>query len=77
MVTIKQAGISNRETPQEEQRDREYLGRPDDVGRDHAGHVVNESAAERTEAEDDHSRPKPDARAGDARRDVRQSRAGG
>jgi hypothetical protein len=76
-VTIDQAGISNRKTPQEEQREREDLERPDDVGRDQAGHVVSESAAERTEAEDDRSRPKPDARAGDAGRDVRQSRAGG
>jgi len=76
-VTIKQAGISNRETPQEEQQERDALGRPDDVGRDQAGHLVSESPAERTEAEDDASRPQPDARDGDARRDVRQSRAGG
>ena len=76
-MTIKQAGISNRETPQEEQQEREQLGRPDDVGRDQAGHLVTESPAERTEAEDDASRPKPDAREGDARREVRQSRPGG
>lgn len=76
-MTIKQAGISNRETPQQEQQEREVLGRPDDVGRDQAGHLVSETPAERTEAEDDRSRPRPDARDGDARRDVRQSRAGG
>lgn len=76
-MTNEQAGISNRETPQEEQREREALARPDDVGRDQAGHLVSESAAERTEADDDASRPRPDARAGDARRNVRQSRAGG
>jgi hypothetical protein len=76
-VTIKQAGISNRETPEEEQQEREQLHRPDDVGRDQAGHLVSESPAERIEADDDASRPKPDARAGDQRRDVRQSRAGG
>lgn len=76
-MTIKQAGISNRETPEQEQREREELGRPDDVGRDQAGHLVSESPAERTEADDDASRPKPDARPGDERRNVRQSRAGG
>ncbi|HTV02033.1 MAG TPA: hypothetical protein VMF13_15905 [Luteitalea sp.] len=76
-MTNQQAGISNRMTPQQEQREREVLGRPDEVGRDQAGHLVEESAAERTEAEDDASRPRPDARAGDARRDTRQSRAGG
>ena len=76
-MTIKQAGISNRETPEQEQHEREALQRPDDIGRDQAGHVVSESPAERTEADDDASRPRPDARAGEARRDVRQSRAGG
>lgn len=76
-MTIKQAGISNRETPQEEQQEREELGRPDDVERDQAGHLVSETPAERIEADDDASRPKPDAREGDARRNVRQSRAGG
>ena len=76
-MTNKPAGISNRMTPEEEEREREVLQRPDDVGRDQAGHVIQESAAERTEAEDDASRPKPDARAGDERRHVRQSRAGG
>ena len=76
-VTTKQTGISNRQTPAEEERDREQLGRPDDVGRDQAGHLVSESAAEATEAEDDASRPKPDGRDGATRRDVRQSRAGG
>lgn len=76
-VTIKQAGISNRETPEEEQQEREALKRPDDIGRDQAGHLVSETPAERTEAEDDASRPRPDARPGDARREVRQSRAGG
>ncbi len=73
----KQAGISNRETPQEEQQERQEFARPDDVGRDQAGHLVSETPAERTEADDDGSRPKPDAREGDARRGVRQSRAGG
>ena len=77
IVTIKQAGISNRETPEQEQQEREALQRPDDVGRDQAGHIVSETPAERTEAEDDASRPRPDARPGDAGRDVRQSRAGG
>ncbi len=76
-MTSSKTGISNRETPQQEQREREQLARPDDVGRDQAGHVVSETPAERIEADDDASRPKPDARAGDERRDVRQSRAGG
>lgn len=76
-MTIKQAGISNRETPEQEQQERDALQRPDDVGRDQAGHIVSESPAERTEADDDASRPRPDARPGDARRDVRQSRVGG
>lgn len=76
-MTTKQSGISNRQTPAEEERDREQLGRPDDVGRDQAGHLVNESAAEATEAEDDASRPKPDGRDGTTRREVRQSRSGG
>jgi len=74
---MKQTGISNRQTPAEEARDREQLGRPPDVQRDQAGHLVNESPAEATEAEDDASRPKPDGRDGTTRRDVRQSRAGG
>lgn len=72
-----QAGISNRKTPDQERQEREALQRPDDIGRDQAGHLVSETPAERTEAEDDASRPRPDARDGDARRDVRQSRAGG
>lgn len=76
-MTNKQAGISNRETPQQEQQERDALHRPDDVGRDQAGHLVSESPAERTEADDDASRPRPDAREGDARREVRQSRSGG
>jgi hypothetical protein len=76
-VTLKQTGISNRQTPEEEQREREQLGRPDDVGRDQAGHLISESPAEATEAEDDTSRPKPDGRDGTSRREVRQSRAGG
>ena len=76
-MTNQHAGISNRMTPEEEEREREVLGRPDDVGRDQAGHLIEESPAERTEGEDDASRPRPDARAGDARRDTRQSRAGG
>lgn len=76
-MTIKQTGISNRETPEQEQQEREVLKRPDDVGRDQAGHLVSESPAERTEADDDASRPRPGARDGDARREVRQSRAGG
>jgi hypothetical protein len=76
-VTMKQTGISNRETPEEEQREREQLQRPPDVGRDQAGHIVSESPAEATEAADDAGRPRPDARAGEGRREVRQSRAGG
>lgn len=76
-MTNQQAGISNRMTPEEEARERDMLARPDEVGRDQAGHLVEESPAERTEAEDDASRPRPDARAGDARRETRQSRAGG
>lgn len=73
----KQAGISNRQTPEEEAEERRILQRPDDVGRDQAGHIVQESPAERSEADDDASRPRPDARDGDARRDTRQSRSGG
>ncbi len=76
-MTTKQAGISNRETPQEEQQERDTLARPDGVERDQAGHLVSASPAERLEADDDASRPRPDARDGDARRDVRQSRSGG
>lgn len=76
-MTMKQTGISNRQTPAEEERDREQLDRPSDVERDQAGHVVRESPAEATEADDDASRPKPDGRDGTTRRDVRQSRAGG
>ena len=74
---MKQTGMSNRQTPQQEQRDRDRLVRPDDVERDQAGHIVSESPAEATERDDDASRPRPDARDGAARREVRQSRAGG
>ena len=76
-MTMKQVGISNRETPEEEQREREQLERPDDVGRDQAGHIVTESPAEATERDDHASRPRPDAVDGADRRDTRQSRAGG
>lgn len=76
-MTMKQTGISNRQTPAEEERDREQLGRPPDVARDQAGHLISESPAEATEADDDASRPKPDSREGTTRREVRQSRAGG
>ena len=71
------SGISNRQPPEQEAEDRRILHRPDDIGRDQAGHIVQESAAERSEAEDDARRPRPDARAGDARRNTRQSRSGG
>ena len=74
---MKQTGISNRQTPEEEQREREQLQRPPDVGRDQAGHVISESPAEATEGADDASRPRPDAREGEGRRAVRQSRSGG
>jgi hypothetical protein len=76
-MTMKQTGISNRQTPEEEQREREQLERPDNVGRDQAGHIISESPAEATEREDDASRPRPDAVDGADRREVRQSRAGG
>ena len=76
-MSMKQTGISNRQTPEEEQRDREQLDRPPDIGRDQAGHIVSESPAEATEADEDASRPRPDAREGASRREVRQSRAGG
>ena len=76
-MSMKQTAISNRQTPEQEQRDREQLGRPSNVGRDRAGHLVSESPAEATEADDDASRPKPDGRDGTTRREVRQSRAGG
>lgn len=76
-MTMTKTGISNRQTPEEEQHDRDQLGRPDDVGRDQAGHIVSESPAEATERDDDASRPRPDAVGGADGRDVRQSRAGG
>ena len=76
-MTMKQTGISNRQTPEEEQRERDQLERPDDIGRDQAGHIVSESPAEATERDDDASRPRPDAVEGAAGRGVRQSRAGG
>jgi hypothetical protein len=76
-MSPKQTGISNRQPPEQEAEERRVLQRPDDVGRDQAGHLVQESAAERSEADDDASRPRPDARPGDARRNTRQSRSGG
>lgn len=67
-MTNHQAGISNRETPEEEQREREQLKRPDNVARDQAGHLISETPAEATEAADESSRAQPGER---------QSRAGG
>ncbi|BCS33562.1 hypothetical protein TBR22_A27890 [Luteitalea sp. TBR-22] len=76
-MTEKHTGISNRETAEVEQQERERLRRPDDTARDLAGHVVSESPAEASEAAEDSARPNPDGREGDPRRGIRQSRSGG
>jgi hypothetical protein len=52
-MSPKGTGISNRESPEEEERERDVLGRPDDAARDRAGHVGSESPAERLQREED------------------------
>ncbi len=52
-MTTGRTGISNRETADEEQVERDVLARDDDATRDSAGHVGLESPAERLQREDD------------------------
>jgi hypothetical protein len=69
-------GISNRESPEEEQDERDVLARPADATRDRAGHVGTESAAERVQRETDAHVQAP---SGDSKRSrgTRTSTSGG
>lgn len=66
-------GISNRETPEEEKREREEFGRHPDTARDRAGHVTREEPAERLEREEDEHVQAPTQKETRGRR-IRQSR---
>ena len=52
-MTTSRTGISNRETADEEQDERDVLARDDDTTRDSAGHVGLETPAERLQREED------------------------
>jgi hypothetical protein len=67
------SGISNRETPAEEQREREKLARHPDTARDRAGKIYTEAPAERLEREQDEHEQSADHRRGP---NVKPSRSG-
>jgi hypothetical protein len=70
---MKKTGISNRETPQEEERERKDFARDPDTARDRAGHIITEEPAERVEREDDEHVQAPNDDSPRGRR-IRQSR---
>jgi hypothetical protein len=75
-MTTSRTGISNRETADEEQAEREVLARDDDTARDSAGHVDTETPAERLQREEDKHLQAPVAESKRGR-GFRQSRSGG
>ncbi len=68
-----QTGISNRESPQQEERERQEFARDPNAARDRAGHIFTEDPAERIEREDDEHVQAPNEVSPRGRR-VRQSR---
>jgi len=75
-MTTGRTGISNRETADEEQTEREVLARDADAARDSAGHVGTESPAERMQRETDARLQAPVAESKRGR-GIRQSTSGG
>jgi hypothetical protein len=69
-------GISNRETADEEQAERDVLARDDNAARDSAGHVGTETPAERLQREEDRHLQAPVAESKRGR-GIRQSTNGG
>ena len=70
---MKKTGISNRESPREEERERQEFGRDPNAARDRAGHIITEEPAERLEREDDEHVQAPNEDSPRGRR-IRQSR---
>jgi hypothetical protein len=66
-------GISNRESPEQEQKERKEFGRGPDAARDRAGHIITEAPAERVEREQDEHVQAPNEDSPRGRR-IRQSR---
>lgn len=75
-MTSRRTGISNRETADEEQAEREVLARDEDAARDSAGHIGTETPAERLQREEDKHLQAPVAESKRGR-GFRQSRTGG
>jgi hypothetical protein len=70
---MKQSGISNRESPQQEEQERQSFGRDPNAARDRAGHKITEEPAERVEREEDEHVQAPNEESPRGRR-IRQSR---
>lgn len=69
-------GMSNRQSPEQEEQDRKRLERPPDAARDRAGHVIRETREERLEEDLSGPTQAPVEESPRSRRE-RRSRSGG